>query len=262
MISLYGALQFMVILPFYQILTGSLNARGGTDYTVLMKDGRSVATDIRMQYLSYNPNGKNICGIYEKDGKDLIGLAGLNLSALDITPLFTLSDTRILYPAISPDNQKIAFIAENKTTGEAVLRVIMREEFGWFPMPFVKLAASSSPVCFCTPDTLMYTAQNGALTAALISKRPKTVIMQPKGIMPIYHAGARLTAFVRGTEIVISGNISDEIKTDGVTALSFSNDGESLLYAQNGRLYRYSLSEKEQHLLLETKQSIVFAAEL
>ena len=215
-----------------------------------------------MQYLSYNPNGKNICGIYEKDGKDLIGLAGLNLSALDITPLFTLSDTRILYPAISPDNQKIAFIAENKTTGEAVLRVIMREEFGWFPMPFVKLAASSSPVCFCTPDTLMYTAQNGALTAALISKRPKTVIMQPKGIMPVYHAGARLTAFVRGTEIVISGNISDEIKTDGVTALSFSNDGESLLYAQNGRLYRYSLSEKEQHLLLETKQSIVFAAEL
>lgn len=86
--------------------------------------------------------------------------------------------------------------------------------------------------------------------------------MQPKGIMPVYHAGARLTAFVRGTEIVISGNISDEIKTGGVTALSFSNDGESLLYAQNGLLYRYSLSEKEQRLLLETKQSIVFAAEL
>lgn len=252
----------MVILPFYQILTGTLNARGGTDYAVLMKDGRSVATDMRMQYLSYNPNGKNICGIYEKDGKDLIGLAGLNLSSFDITPLFTLSDKRILYPAISPDNQKIAFIAENKTTGEAVLRVIMREEFGWFPMPFIKLPASPARVCFCSSDTLMYTDQNGALTAALISKRPKTVVMQPEGIMPAYHAGARLTAFVRGRSIVISGNISDEIKTGNVTALAFSKDGNSLLYAQNSFLYRYVLKEKEQRLLSETKQPVVFVAEL
>lgn len=251
----------MVILPFYQILTGLLNA-GKTDYAVLMKDGRSVATDIRMQYLSYNPAGKNICGICEKDGKDVIGLAGLNLSSLNVTPLFTLSDKRILYPAISPDNQKIAFISENKTTAETVLRVIMREEFGWFPMPFVKLAASPAPVCFCTPDTLMYTDQNGALTAALISKHPKTVVMQPKGIMPVYHAGARLTAFVRGADIIVSGSISDQIKTDGVTALSFSNNGESLLFAQNNILYRYSLKEKEQRRLFEAGKPIVFAAEL
>ncbi len=251
----------MVILSFYQILIGLLNTEK-TDYAVLMKDGRTVSVNIDMEYVSYNPNGKNVCGIYEKDGKDLIGLTELNLATPNITPLFTLSNKNILYPAISPDNQKIAFISEHKTTGEKELRVIMREEFGWFPMPFVKLAATSSPVCFCTPDTLMYTNQDGDLAAALISKRPKTVVMQKKGIMPAYHLGTHLTAFVRDTDIIVCGNISDEIKTNGVTALSFSNDGNSLLYAQNNILYKYDLKEKKRCQLFESNLPIVFAVEV
>lgn len=251
----------MVILPFYQILIGLLNTEK-TDYAVLMKDGRSVSTDIDMQYVSYNPNGKKICGIYKKNDKDLIGLAELKLATPSVTPLFTLSNKNILYPAISPDNQKIAFISKYKTTGETELRVIMREEFGWFPMPFVKLAASASPVCFCTPDTLMYTGKDGTLTAALISKRPKTVIMQTKGILPAYHLDAHLTAFVRDTDIVVCGNISDEIKTPGVTALAFSNDGKNLLYAQKNILYRYDLKKKEKYPLSENERPIVFAAEI
>ncbi len=251
----------MAILPFYQILIGTLNA-DLANYSVFMKDGRSVALNINMRFLSYNPAGKKLCGIFEKDGKDLIGLAGLNLSNLDITPLFTLSDKRILYPALSSDNQKIAFICENKNTGDVELRVIMREEFGWFPMPFVRLPALPKPICFCSPDTLMYTDQNGALTAALVSRRPKTALMQKTGIMPVYHAEAHLSAFFDGSDIVVSGNLSDKIRTNGITALSFSNDGKRLLYAAGTVLYGYDLQKKEQALLLETKQPIVFIAEL
>ena len=251
----------MVILPFYQILVGLLNT-DTTDYAVFMKDHRSVHLNINLQHLSYNQNGKKICGICKKNERDLIGLTELHFSDINITPLFTLSDQQILYPALSPDNQKIAFIAKKTHSEEAVLRVIVREDFGWFPMPFVKLPASCSPICFCTADTLMYTNQNGALTAVLLSRHPKTVVMQEKGSFPVYRPESHLTAFVRGSDIVISGNISDEIKTAGVTALAFSNDGKYLLYAQSNILYRYSFQTKQKEILLQEKVPIVFIAEL
>lgn len=253
----------MVILPFYQILIASIDDLK-TDYTLFMTDGRIVGMNCDLNYPAYNPNSKNICGIREKENKNIISLCELHLSKMNASDLFSLSDKRILYPAISPDNQKIAFIVEDKNTQEVFLRVIVREEFGWFPMPFVKLPASLRPVCFCTPDTLMYTNDKGALIAVLLSKHPKTVQMQEIGQRPVYHQQAGLTAFIRNDTIVVCGNMSAEIKTNGVTALSFSKDGRNLLYAEADQLYRYHLPEKEKQLVLEnpTGHPVTLIAEI
>ncbi len=253
----------MVILPFYQILIASINDLK-TDYTLFMTDGRTVGMNCNLNYPAYNQNSKNICGVREKDNKNIISLCELHFSNLKASDLFSLSNKRILYPAISPDNQKIAFIVEDINTQEVFLRVIVREEFGWFPMPFVKLPASLCPVCFCTPDTLMYTNDKGVLIAALLTKQPKTVQMQEKGRNPVYHQNARLTAFVRNETIFVCGSLSDEIKTNGITALSFSKDGKHLLYAEGNNLYRYTLHERKKASLLEnpTGHPVIFIAEI
>lgn len=252
----------MVILPLYQILYAQ-SCENGTHYAALMKDGRTCPVDISLDFPVYAPASQNICGIDRSGEKDLIEFADFKLTGSDPQPLFTLSDKRILYPAVSPDNQKVAFIAIDEAAGESRLRVVVREEFGWFPMPFVKLPATPSPVCFSNKDTVIYTDETGALNAALLFKNPKTARLEDKGLMPAFHEQKKILAFVRGQSIIVKGMENAEIPANGiVTALNFSNTGESLYFAEGRHIRRYVFETRTAGLLHTADENVVMVADI
>lgn len=248
----------MDTIPFYRIFAAFPRPNGSTA-GVFTPDGRVLSFNMGLRHPSYNPAGKKICGVYEKNGRETIGLT--EAGAEEITPLFSLSGKELSHTALSPDNQKIAFIATDAATGESVLRVIMREEFGWFPMPFVKPAAVPAPVCFCTPDTLMFTGADGALNITLAARRPKTIPVRTNGTVPAYHAGARLTACVCDGRISITGGFFDEIEVENVTAQSFNRDGTALLFADANAVYSYDPALKKKTKLFETAEPACFVSE-
>lgn len=248
----------MDTIPFYRIFAAFLRPNGAKA-AVFTPDGRVLSFNMGLRHPSYNPAGKKICGVFEKNGKETIGMTETGSDG--ITPLFSLSGKTISHTAISPDNQKIAFVATDDATGQSVLRVIMREEFGWFPMPFVKPAAVPAPVCFCTPDTLMFTGADGSLNITLAARRPKTIPVRANATVPAYHAGARLTACVCGGSILITGGFFDEIKAENVTALSFTRDGTTLLFADGNAVYGYDPALKKKTKLFETDEPACFVSE-
>lgn len=252
----------MVILPLYQILYAE-TSENRTAYAALMKDGRTRPVDISLDFPAYAPASQNICGIDRSGEKDLIEFADFRLTGSDPQPLFTLSDKRILYPAVSPDNQKVAFIAVDEAAQDVRLRVILREEFGWFPMPFVKLAAGISPVCFSNRDTVIYTDETGALNAALLSKKPKTARLEDKGVMPAFHEQKRMLAFVCGQSIIVRGAETAEIPTGGiVTALNFSSAGDALYFAEGRHIRRYVFQTQTAELLHTAAENVVMVTDI
>ncbi len=248
----------MDTIPFYRIFA-AFPRPNGAKAAVFTPDGRVLSFNMGLRHPSYNPAGKKICGVFEKNGRETIGMTETGSDG--ITPLFSLSGKTISHTALSPDNQKIAFIATDDATGQSVLRVIMREEFGWFPMPFVKPPAVPAPVCFCTPDTLMFTGADGSLNITLAARRPKTIPVRANATVPAYHAGARLTACVCGGSILITGGFFDEIKAENVTALSFTRDGTTLLFADGNAVYGYDPALKKKTKLFETDEPACFVSE-
>lgn len=252
----------MVILPLYQILYAQ-TSENKTGYAALMKDGRTRPVNISLDFPSYAPASQNICGIDRSGEKDLIEFTDFKLTGSDPQPLFTLSDKRILYPAVSPDNQKVAFIALDEASQDVRLRVVLREEFGWFPMPFVKLSAGISPVCFSNKDTVIYTDETGALNAALLSKKPKTARLEDKGVMPVFHEQKKILAFVRGQSIIVKGSETAEILTGGVvTALNFSAAGDALYFAEGRCIRRYAFDTRTAELLHTADENVVMVTDI
>ncbi|MBO4644208.1 MAG: hypothetical protein J5716_06345, partial [Alphaproteobacteria bacterium] len=225
------------------------------------QDRRLIPLDESARFLSYHADFQMIYGVWNKDGKDLISRMKID-SASDFSFLFALSNKTISHTAVSPDNQKIAFLATDKTTQETQLRVIIHEEFGWFPLPFIKIPASFSPVCFCSSDVLMYTDVSGALKAVRLYKQLRTVEISPQGHSPVYSGITGFRAFIQNKKIVVSGKTQDEIETNNVSALSFSKSGEELLFADANTLCRYNLMTKEKADIFRAEFPIVFIAEL
>ena len=261
MISIQGALYFMVILSFYRFLIGTIQS-GKTKYTLFMKNDTKVDVKIDLNDLAYCADNMSIYGVCQKEGKNIIQTGKLKVSNIDTVPLFSLSRQNILYPAVSPDHQKIAFIAQDKISKAAVLRVILKEEFGWFPISDIKLPASASPVCFSSQDIVIFTDDTGALKAVRLSKKPKTILLHEKGIMPAYSTSERLLAFVNNDKIICTGSLSDELPVNNISVLCFSNDGKNLFYAQENRIYKYSLAQKQIELFIKTDFPVIFFTEL
>lgn len=251
-----GHYKFMVEKPFYQILTGSFGEKNFSG-AVLTPD--QSPEPVRFDLCFPSCADGEICGVTRFKGKDAVALTSISSTA--VCPLFSLSDQTISHTAMSPDRQKIAFAATNDKTGDTVARVIMREEFGWFPLPFVKLPCQASPLCFCSSSALLYTAPDGALNAALLSRNPKTAAVAPAGRLPAYHLERRLTAYSTGGAIIVTGSVSREIAVDGVGTLSFAKDGKSLLYAVQNKLFRLDLDAERPDVLFESDEPIDFAAE-
>ncbi len=246
----------MVAKSFYQILTGTFGEKNFSG-AVLTPDQlpKPVKFDLRFPSCA---DGE-ICGVTRFKGKDAVALTSIGSTA--VSPLFSLSDQTISHTAISPDRQKIAFAATNDKTGGTVLRVIMREEFGWFPLPFIKLPCLASPICFCSSAAVLHTAPDGALNAVLLSRNPKTVAVAPAGRLPAYHQERRLTAYATDGEIVVTGSVSRKIAVGDVGAQTFSKDGGALLYAVRNTLFRLDLDAERPVVLYEADGPIDFAAE-
>lgn len=256
----------MVILPLYQAVYATAAADfTKTDYFALMKDGRVRAMDMTLGFPSYCPETQQICGISTTDGKDYIGRCALKMTEEPPELVFTLSNSRILYPAVSPDNQKIAFIEQDVGKEKGTLRIIQREEFGWFPVQ-IKLPASLSPVAWGSGDTVLFTGENGSLCVAPLDQRGRTVKIDDAGRMPAGHPGTKRLAFVQGREIVFLGDVRMRFEAGEVSALNFSNDAASLLFAvtDNGRYHvrRIVLESKEISPVCEAAARIVMVSEI
>ena len=250
----------MVMMPFYQFLIGTVE-KDQVKYAFLTQEHRLIPLNETGRSLSYHAESRMIYPVWNKDGKDVISRMKLDTSS-DFSFLFALSNKTISHTSVSPDNQRLAFLATDKTTQETQLRVIMREEFGWFPLPFIKIPAALSPVCFCSSDILMYTDLSGSLKAARLYKQLRTVDISPQGHSPVYSRATGYRAFIQNKKVIISGRTSDEIETSDISAVSFSKNGEELFFADANALYRYNLLTKEKNEIFSASFPIVFIAEL
>ena len=251
----------MVILPFYRFLIG-MKEKAETLYAFVTPTGRTVPADIPVRFPSFNRESRMIYGLWDFHGKSVIGRTTLQPPYSGFSALFSLSDKTVSHIEISPDGQKIAFLATDAATGETQLRVIAREEFGWFPLPFIRLSAAYSPICFVSSCIVMYTAPSGALNAVRLTKPAKTAQLFPNGERPAYCHKTGVRAFIDNGRFLLYGRTNEEIDTTNPGAFSFSNEGDALFIAEESTLYRYDLSTKEVTVVFEAPLPINFIAEL
>ncbi len=251
----------MVILPFYQFLIGFAE-KDQTKYAFLAQNGHLVSANIPVRYPSYHSDSRTLYGIWNKNGKDVIGRALINPAPMDFSPLFTLSNKRISYTAISPDNLKIAFLVKDPVSAETQLRVIVHEEFGWFPLPFLRLPASESSVCFSSSDVLIYTDPAGSLKAVRLSKPVKVVEVTPSGRMPACSVSNNAKAFIQNDKIFVFNKIQNEIDVKHPLCLSFSKNEKDLFFSENGTLCKYDTETRQKQAIFQGASPIVFIAEL
>ena len=251
----------MVIRSFYQFLIG-FDDKDQKKYAFLTRDGHLVPLNASVHSLFYHRDAQMIYGVWNRNGKDVIGRTELKSERIDFSALFTLSNKRLSHTTVSPDNQKIAFLTTDETTQETQLRIISREEFGWFPLPFIRFPVALSSLCFCSSDLLMYTDTKGTLRAARLYKPVRIAEISPQGHTPAYNDVTKSRAFIQNGKIFISGAISTEIETENASVISFSKNGKELFFADNNALYRYDLSTKEKTVIFRSSFPIVFIAEL
>ncbi len=251
----------MVILPFYRFLIG-MKGKAETLYAFITPTGRMVPADIPVRFPSFNPETRMIYGLWDFNGKSMIGRTALQPPYSSFTPLFSLSDRAVSHVEVSPDGQKIAFLATNDAIGETQLRVIAREEFGWFPLPFIRLPVAYSPICFASSGIIIHTAPSGALNAVRLTKPAKIAQLFPKGELPAYCLQTGARAFTESGKLFIYGKTNEEIDDTNPTALSFSKNGDALFIAEESILYRYDLATKEVTVVFEAPLPIRFIAEL
>lgn len=248
----------MVTASFYQFLIG-LGEKYRTEYFFLTAEGQSVQADIPAHSLSFHAETGTLYGVYEKDGRDIIGKSGPDFSKAVFSPIFGSSRYAPLSTAISPDNQKIAFPAEEKETGKIQIRIIAREEFGWFPLPSVRFDASPHRICFCSNDILMYTAADGKLKAVRLTKPVKTVEIAPDGHTPVFDPVTKKTAFISKNKLFYN-MLETEIKADYL--FSFSKNGKEILFSNAETLCVYDADTKQIHSLFRASAPITFAMKL
>lgn len=251
----------MVILPFYQFLIAFLE-ENRLKYAFLRKDKQTVPVDISACFPTCHAETQTIYGILNKNGKDVIGRAAIKSTKTDFSPLFALSNKKISYTAVSQDNQKIAFLSTDLSSQETLLRVIAKEEFGWFPLPYVKMPAMNSPICFCSSNIVMYTDPSGKLKAVRTIKPAKSMEIDAEGYMPAYENRTGKRAFVKNNKMFIFSDIKDEIDVNSPNFISFSKNGKELLFTDKNTLYRYDLSSKKQETVFQSTCPIVFIAEI
>ena len=248
----------MVIPSFYQFLIG-FGEKYQSKYFFLTDDGQTVPTDIPAYSLSFHKASGTLYGIYEKDGRNVIGKAGKDFSKTDFSPIFGLSGHTLLYTAVSPDNQKIAFLATEKETGKTQIRVIAREEFGWFPLPAVRFDASPTRLCFCSDGILMYTSSGGELKAVRLTKPVRTVDISPNGYSPVFDRVREKAAFIKDN-FIFYNMLNTEIKADFL--FSFSREGKEILFSEAEKFCCYNVDTKQIRVLFRAPEPVTFATEL
>ncbi|MBR4127603.1 MAG: hypothetical protein IKR09_08520 [Alphaproteobacteria bacterium] len=250
----------MVILPFYRFLIGT-HENDRIKYAFLTHGNRLVPAGIPFRFPAYHQASRTIYGLWNQNGKEVIGRTSIQPPYSDITPLFSHSDRRISHIAVSPDNLKIAFLATDETTQQTQLRVIAREEFGWFPLPFIRLPAANSPICFCTSNIVMYTGITKQLNAVRLTKPAQTTEINPQGDCPVYSIETKFRAFKCGDKVLFYNKLYTEIDAKH-QPLSFSKDGLTLFLADKKTLYAYNPADKEYAAIFQSEEPIVFVAEL
>lgn len=259
----------MVILPLYQVVFAVQEQKfSKTRFFALMHDGQIREMGMPdLEYPQYSASSGKVCGIFRDDKKDFIALSELKVTESPLPELlFTLSKRRIAFPAMSPDGQKIAFIEYDKNGGDPVMRVILREEFGWFPLQ-IRTDAALSPLCWGGKDVLIYTDRDGDLRLMSAEARKRgTATIDTGGRLPAFHKETGRLAFVQGGRVVLKGASSLSFEADNVSALNFSNDGNSLYFStgvnDNYTLCRYSVEDKKAVRLCESDARIVWASEI
>lgn len=259
----------MVILPLYQVVFAVQEQKfSKTRFFALMHDGQIREMGMPdLRYPSYCASNGKVCGVFYDDQKGFIALSDLKITESPLPELvFTLSKHQIAYPVVSPDRQKIAFIEYGEDETSPVLRLILREEFGWFPVQ-LKIDAAFSPVCWGGNDALIYTGRNNELM--MISASPSkrgTAKIDTNAKLPAYHQQSGRLAFVKDNNIILKGKDNLSFEADSPDMLNFSNDGESLYFTalKNGNysLCRFSIEKREATRLCESDARIVWAAEI
>ena len=250
----------MVILPFYRFLIGT-RENDRIKYAFLTHGNRLVPAGIPFRFPAYHQASRTIYGLWNQNGKEVIGQTSIQPPYSDITPLFSHSDRRISHIAVSPDNLKIAFLATDETTQETQLRVIAREEFGWFPLPFIRLPAANSPICFCTSNIVMYTGVTKQLNAVRLTKPAQMTEINPQGDCPVYSIETNFRAFKYNDKVLFYNKLYTEIDVK-FQPLSFSKDGQTLFLADKKTLYAYNPADKDYAAIFQSEEPIVFVAEL
>lgn len=256
----------MVILPLYQVIFATSSANfSKTDYFALMQDSRILSMDIPLNFPSYNATKQEICGISSTGEKDFVGIAPFKLSQISPEMVFTLSDRRILYPSLSQDNQKIALVDQEIGQESGTLRIILKEEFGWFPIQ-IKTDAALSNVCWGQADVVIYTAADGSLMMTTSSKPFRKAKLSDEGRLPAYHHASKRLAFIKGDKIVVMGDQPSETNVGNVSSLRFTNDGNALLFStvedSHYFIKKLELLTKEISHITEAHAPVVFAAEI
>lgn len=251
----------MVILPFYRFLIET-EGKAGPFYSFVTRTGRAVPAVIPVRFPSFNREAGMIYGLWNNRGKSEIGRTTLQPPYSVFSALFALSDRIVSHTVVSPDNLKVAFLATDEKTGETQLRLIAREEFGWFPLPHIRLPAALSPICFASSAIVLYTAPSGALNAVRLTKPARIAQLFPEGENPAYCERTGARAFTRNGKLFFYGRTNEEIEDADPTAFSFSKEGDALFIAEGPTLFRYDLSTKDVTTVFEASRPITRIIEL
>ena len=251
----------MDIPPFYEFLIG-FSDKERTRYAFLTSEKRLIPVEIEMTFPSYNRVSKRIYGVRNKNGEDVIGEIKLFSEQNDFKPLFSLSQQRIFHTTVSEDGQKIAFLTQDKTGQDILLRVVAKEEFGWFPLPFIRMKASLSGLCFCSADVLMYADEKENLCAVRLKKPVKTVPLALNGRYPAFDQKTQKTAFIQNKNLIVFNEISYKLKSENHISPAFSKSAGTLFFTDWNGLYSYDPETKEVRTVFTAPSEIVFFAEL
>ena len=248
----------MIILPFYQFLTG-FGEKYSPDYFFLTPDRTPVPIGIPVHSLSLHTPTGTVYGIYRKNGRDVIGRTVLSFPLPEFSSMFSLSGCHLLHTAVSPDNQKAAFLTAEKETGRTQVRMIVREEFGWFPLPSVRFDAAPTGICFCSNDILLYSDPDRKLKAVRLKKPFKTAEISSQGYDPVAASDGRTFAFLKNG-LIYYNDLSLEIKADSL--FSFSKNGQEVFFSSENNLYGYNIETRQKRLIFGTGKPVVFATAL
>lgn len=256
----------MVILPLYQAVFAVAQGKfSKARFFSLTHDGRTGRLRMpELAFPSFHPALNAVCGIFRngENEKDFIASAPFKTAddhSCDL--MFTLSKRRMAYPVLSPDAQKAAFIEYENNGENPVLRLISREEYGWFPLQ-IRIPASFAPVCWGGNETVLFSDEKGALCAVTTAGKHKAAVIDPCGKTPAFHEKTRRLAFAQNGEIIIKGDVSAALEAKNVTALNFSRNGDALFFAAGKTLNRFSFEEQETVRLCETDAPAVWVSEL
>ncbi len=218
----------------------------------------------RLAFPHLNRNGDSLSCVAIEPGH--ARLIGIDLRLPDAKPFTYWNNDRhaIYYPALSPGGQYVAYLSTPnrhyppQRGDSAQLRILRREEREWRRLGIdetVRLA----PLEWGFDENTVFATDTGGALIGIHAKRGKaaTTVAAAGSHPSMAPDGAGLAYLTPDQRIAVTGPAAQQITPTGpVTALGWSADGASLLYAVQGgywasAVYRHPLFE-------ETAPSVAF----